>query len=244
MWSWTPRGRWELHRESELSVDKVMGDLAHLHEFALESVEKEDTTCLGNLLTNGLVNDIRLSDLREKYFKPITFNFDTRNYTIYNNSEYLQVLPVPEEFYQYREQVHADDTDYYVEVFFVPNNNPDKYMVIDSIELQDLTLRDHAAIGTGHGVRTKGNPLRPFVKEDKLYLEKEELREVLKFYNGLAGLGTGVYDTTTASRDATLTSEEHGTNGGSRLNYRINPDWTTNTKQATFNNYTSLQFDN
>jgi hypothetical protein len=33
-------------------------------------------------------------------------------------------------------------------------------------------------------------------------------------------------------------------NGGSRLNYRTNPDWVPNTKASTYNNYTSVEFDN
>ena len=83
------------------------------------------------------------------------------------------------------------------------------------------------------------------VTEDKLYLDKDQLRDVLKFYNGLAGLGTGVYATTLASRDATITSGILEVSGGSRLNYRIQPDWTNLfTKQANFNNYENLEFDN
>lgn len=244
MWSWTPQNNWQLHSEADLSMDTVLGTLAHTYEFNQKTIDKNESVCLGNLLSDGLVNDIKLSDLRKNYFDGVEILFDTRNYTIFNNAEYLQVLPVPEEYYQYKDLVHGEDTDYYVEVFFLPNNDPNKYMVIDSIELQDLTLRENAAIGTGHGIRTKGIPLRPFVREDKLYLEKEQLRDVLKFYNGLAGLGSGEYATNLAARDSTITAAGQGAEGGSRLNYRISPEWLLNTKQSTYNNYETLEFDN
>ena len=55
-----------------------------------------------------------------------------------------------------------DSTNYIVEIFFVPNSNRDKYLLIDSIELQDKTLRDRAGVGTGYGVETKGTPLTTF----------------------------------------------------------------------------------
>ena len=116
-------------------------------------------------------------------------------------------------------------------------------MLIDNIELQDLTLRDQAGIGAGHGIESSGTPLRRFVKENKLVLSKDQIREVLKFYNGLAGLETGQYATNLASRDATITSGIMEVSGGSRLNYRLQPDWVIKTKSAD-NQYTSLRFDN
>jgi hypothetical protein len=244
MWSWTPKGKWELHEETDLSEEKVLFSLAHIYEFPLKLPEAEDTFCLGNIDKTTPINDLSLADIKEKYFESIEVEFDTRNYTIHNNFEYLDIIPVPEVYYKNKELVHTSSTEYFVEVFFVANKNSDKYMLIDSIGLQDLTLRDYAGIGTGHGIRTKGIPLRPFVKEDKLYLEKDQLRDVLKFYNGLIGQGTGLYATNISSRDATITSGILEVSGGSRLNYRVSPEWVPNTKQANFNNYTSLELDN
>ena len=97
------------------------------------------------------------------------------------------MIPIDNDIYKVTPQVNMDDTNYIVEVFFMPSDNSDKYLLIDSIELTDVTQREHTGIGTGHGVETSGIPLRPFVTEDKLYLEKDQLRDVLKFYNGLAG---------------------------------------------------------
>ena len=110
-----------------------------------------------------------------------------------------------------------------------------------------MTQRENAAIGTGHGIETSGIPNRRFVKEDMLYLTKDQLQNTLKFYNGLIGQDAGVYSTSLASRDAVITSEIMELSGGSRLNYRLSPSWgTTNTgnTQANFNNFESVELDN
>ena len=248
LWSWTPNGKWEVAEESTLSIPGVKNSLAHIYDFPTSSISNssEEVFCLGNNSDSSeVINNNTLKNLKDEYFENFEIEFDTRNFTIHNNSEYLDIIPIENDVYEVTEQVNMDDTNYIVEVFFVPNNNPDKYLLIDSIELQDVTQRENTGIGTGHGVATSGIPLRPFVQEDKLYLEKDQLRDVLKFYNGLAGLGTGMYATTLASRDATITSGTLELSGGSRLNYRIAPDWTPGvTKQSNYKNFTNVEIDN
>ena len=247
MWTWTPNKKWEVTRDTRLSLPMVKSVLAHLYDFPTRNPDPSDQEyCLGNTSDSSeVINNNTLKNIKDKYFETFEIEFDTRNYTVHNNFEYLDIIPIEDEFYQITEQVNRDDTNYIVEVFFIPNNDPTKYLLIDSVELQDVTQRDQAAIGTGHGIETSGIPHRPFVKEDKLYLDKDQLVDVLKFYNGLAGLGTGVYATPLASRDATITSETLELSGGSRMNYRTQPDWTNLVaKQGSYNNYTNVELDN
>jgi hypothetical protein len=245
MWSWTPDGKWTMHSEDKLSQNIVTNNLSHIYRFPTKEPEAIDSKCLLDVLSTDVINDIKLGAFKENYFDIFEVKFDTRNFTIFNNFEYLEVIPVPEEYYKHKDNVHTSSTSYYVEVFFIPPDNQDKYMVLDSVELQDVTLRDQAALPTGHGIRTKGIPLRPFVREDRIYLEKENLRDVLKFYNGLIGSGVGTYATNLASRDSALTNNSLELSGGSRLNYRIHPDWLNEfTKQAGHGNYETVRFDN
>jgi hypothetical protein len=247
IWSWTPNHKWEVINQSRISIPLVKNILSHSFNFGSKRPDPEDEEyCLGNMNdSNKVINNNTLKNLKSKYFEYFTIEFDTRNFTIHNNSEYLDIIPIPSGDDTKTPLVNRDDTNYIVEVFFVPNNNPRKYMLIDSIELQDVTQRENAALGTGHGLETSGIPLRKFVKEDKLYLEKDQLVDVLKFYNGLAGVGAGLYATTLASRDATITAETLELSGGSRLNYRIQPDWTLGVvKQANYNNYENVELDN
>ena len=253
LWSWTPKGKWEVMHEDRLSIPAVKKSLAHTYDFGVyeagvPQVEVVDF-CLGNMsdsTSSESINDNTLLNLRDDYFENFLIEFDTRNFTIQNNFEYLDIIPIDNDIYKVTPQVNMDDTNYIVEVFFFPNNR-DRYLLIDSIELTDVTQRQNTGIGTGHGLATSGVPLRPFIREDKLYLEKDQLRDVLKFYNGLAGLGTGMYATNLASRDATITSGTMEVSGGSRLNYRLSPTWgATNAAntQANYNNFTRVEIDN
>ena len=248
IWTWTPQGKWEYMKEEELSIPKVIS-LSHRYSFPTYQISVTETVCLNNIINekSGGSRDRTILNTTSSDLKTFEVNFDTRNFTINNNFEYLDIIPIPEDVYEITNQVNQDDTNYIVEVFFIPNSNPNKYLLIDSIELQDITQREQAAIGTGYGIETSGIPNRKFVKEDKLYLTKDQLRNTLKFYNGLIGQGTGVYATNLASRDATITSEIMELSGGSRLNYRVSPSWgTTNTGniQANFNNFESVELDN
>ncbi len=246
IWSWTPNQKWEVINQDRISINSVLDVLSHKYQFNTKMPDPSDELyCLGNSSeSNQVINNNTLKNLKSNYFEDFTIEFDTRNFTIHNNFEYLDIIPIKEEDYKKKALVNTDDTNYIVEIFFVPNNNSRKYLLIDSIELQDVTQRENSGIGTGHGIETSGIPLRKFVKEDKLYLDKDQLVDVLKFYNGLAGLATGMYATPLASRDATITSNTLELSGGSRLNYRIQPDWVKNTKAAHYECYTSVEFNN
>ena len=82
-------------------------------------------------------------------------------------------------------------------------------------------------------------------KIDELELSKDQLRDILKFYNGLIGQGVGQYATNLASRDATITSGTLEVSGGSRLNYRVHPRWGTHIRDAlAHQNYSLIEVDN
>ena len=247
IWSWTKNNKWEHITQSQLSVPLVLNTLCHKYNFPVREPEIIDEQfCLANINpSNRVVNNATLENVLDSYFTNVTIDFDTRNFTKFNNFEYLDIIPIDSEVGAVTNQVNMDDTNYIVEIFFIPNNNHQKYLLIDTVELEDTTLREGAAIGTGYGIQTSGVPLRPFVKEDKLYLESDQLRDVLKFYDGLAGYGAGVYATPLASRVATITAENLELSGGSRLNYRVVPDWTNGlAKQSGFLDFTNLELDN
>lgn len=245
-WSWTPEGRWVPNTESQLNDLLVKDNLCHKYSFELEkpSDPEDSLICLNSFeqILEG-TNDLSLTNIKSKYLKTFSIKFDTRNYTTNNNYEYLEILPISNENYIKVNQVHKDSTNYIVEVFFVPNRDNRKYLLIDSVEFQDLTLREYAGIGTGYGIETSGIPLKRFVKEDKIYLNETQLRDVLKFFNGLIGQDSGDYYTTLASRSAIISSGTMEVSGGSRLSYRLHPEWGPFAKGAA-NNYTRLEFDN
>jgi hypothetical protein len=247
LWSWTPKQKWEFHSVSSISKESVLNNFSHrfvIPEFEPPVADQE--YCLNNTSVEmSSVVNTTLLNIKDSYFQNLELDFDTRNFTVFNNYEYLDIIPIKEDEYKINNQVNTDQTNYIVEIFFIPNNNTQKYMLLDTVELQDTTQRENAGIGTGHGIETSGVPNRRFVKEDKLYLNKDQLKDVLKFYNGLMGQGTGLYSTSLASRDATITSGIMEVSGGSRLNYRISPFWTPAfARQSGYSNTTNLELDN
>lgn len=243
MWSWTQDGQWTPTEIEDLSINQVTKKLCHRYTFQTEAPDRSVREyCVNSLDSSGEVNDLSLTNLKEEYFKDFEIQFDTRNFTDFNNFEYKKIIDKNNSQYKVTDQVHKD-RNYIIEVFFIPNNNDSKYLLIDSIELQDATLRYEAGISTGLGVPTKGRPLRPFVTEYKYELTKEQLASVLSFYNGLIGQRAGENTTPLASRDANITQDIMGSFGGSRINYRINPEWVTHTDGSN-GNYILVEFDN
>lgn len=247
LWSWTNENKWVLHKEDQLSVNNI---LAFTKTYPFNTKQADETfdkifNCLANTLDDSpSPNSLSINNLTQDYFETFDIEFDTRNYTIHNNYEYLKVIPVPEEYYKFKQYVNLEEVNYTVEVFFVPNSNTNKYLLLDDIQLQDLTLRDWAGIGTGTGIETSGIPLRRFVQEDRLYLNKAQLRETLKFFNGLAGLEAGEYNTSLNSRDATISSPGLELSGGSRLNYRIHPVWVSGASVGGLDQVTIIDIKN
>jgi len=253
MWSWTSKGKWEMQDSYKTAKSDVIS-YSHLFGFPPKQTPPgTETFCLFNTTESvDVVNNVTLNNIRDEYFDTFELNFDTRNYTIYNNYEHQDIIPIPDRFYKLRDEVHRDDTNYIVEIFFMTPAVPEKYMLIDTISLEDSTQRDNAGIRTGTGVPTLGTPLRPFVTEDRLDYDKDQLRDTLKFFKGLSGSGTGLYATNLAGRDwqsgpnvnASLEKSDLGVSGGSRLNYRLHPQVMVFAKQSSFNNYTLIQTDN
>ena len=166
----------------------------------------------------------------------------------------MKVIPIPDAFNKLSPNnlVHKNqDTNYVVEIFFKPQSNLGKYLLIDSINLTDLTQRENAGIPTGYGLATSGIPLRPLVggpgavaQTDKLYLDKGQLMDTLNFFNGLIASGPALYNTNLASRDAIITSGTMEVSGGSRLNYRISPIWVSGAADGDTNQITQIDIIN
>jgi hypothetical protein len=233
---------------NKLTQRILIDDIAHTYNFDLFSVTvdpeyRNDTRerCLGNDTpefesAQATITTSPFEYLKEQYLENIEINFDTRNYTNYNNYEYLEIIPVPENYYKIKNLVHDTNTKYYVEIFKLPQGDVNKYLLISDIFLQDLTLKQNSGFQLNYGIETSSIPLVPFVEEERLYPDKEQLRHILKFFNGL------IEDPLT-TRDATISSPILDTSGGSRLNYKIHPSLVSGTA-LNQGQYTSIDLTN
>jgi hypothetical protein len=248
MWCWTPRNKWELVVFDKLTQRSLLNDLTHVKNFSQFSINNDEEfrgnsreRCLGNELpeyetTAELPTRPSFTYFKEKYLENIDISFDTRNYTIYNNYEYLEIIPVPEQYYKIRNLVHGQDINYFVEIFKLNQGDPNKYLLISDISIQDLTLKQNSGFQLNYGIETSSIPLVPFVEESRFYTDKDELKTILKFFNDL------IIDPYT-SRVATNSSGILDTSGGSRINYKIHPDLVSGTA-LTQGQYTSIDLKN
>lgn len=226
-WSWTRDKKWVMSKESDLDLTTVKTKLSHIIQLKQELVDKD--YCLKTILNPDLNSGAGLDFIKKEYLKNIKISFNTRNFTIFNN--YKEAIKVPEEYYKIDNTVHNDNTNYIIEIFFLKPSSDSKYLLLDSVELQDLTLREGASIPSDYGLETSSRPNLKFLKEEVAYLEKEELRNVLKLFNGISVPRVNYsnnkkYFNPIPSR--TLPDSEDclfEVSGGSRLNYRLSPFW-------------------
>ena len=236
-WSWTPNNKWEMTKENTLQLSQVKDQLAHIYSFNVEVPPLADQgTCLLDI-KNPTV-DTGLNTVTKSFLKQITIPFNTKNFTKFTN---LEAVPeIPEEFYKYQQQLHGDSTQYVVEIFFLKPPSNSKYLLLDSVELQDMTLREWAGVPLGFGEESQ-RPNMPFVDEDTVELEKDELYEILKFFNGIivprrVDATNVTYFNPIPSRTLVAGDSLLETSGGSRLNYRLSPYWHIHEKNALDDN--------
>jgi hypothetical protein len=119
--------------------------------------------------------------------------------------------PVTELTAQYQRdygQVHRNDQKYVLE-FFAPTGDEEKFIVIESIEITDLTRKRRAVVSSQYG---------------EVEINVEDMRAIFRYFNSIRN--------NLASRDAINTSATFEASGGSRLNYRNNANMGTATQSG------------
>lgn len=248
LWSWTKNGYWEPIQEDKLNTSIVKNYLAHRLDYGDPVVETEqnllnlDDVCLE-------IQNTSFEYIKDSTFRTKSIKFNTINYNKYPNMsrKFKEINPN----YSFNknlkispdQDIHTDDTNYIVHVFFYNDGDYSKYLLIDDISLTDETQKEKCSTYLNTADLTF-NVLDKDKKIVKYYFTKEEFREILQFYNGMIGLGKVVYNNNLLSRDASITSGVMEASGGSRLNFRIHPDWLTNSKNANYEQLSSLEIIN
>jgi len=122
-----------------------------------------------------------------------------------------------------------------VEIFTSPGGQPDTYMILDKVEIQDLTMKRLSEI---FAAGTKSDPLcvlddlKRGCLEYRVELTKQDLFDVFKHFNNIAGKNAA---TAYAGRDKGKTETIMESEGGSRIDYRLPDELLTVTYGATLN---------
>jgi Phage tail protein (Tail_P2_I) len=206
MWSFGKDGTWVQHSQ-QVTKPEVFNSYSHYFNVPLIQRDKESKNpdgsynfkCIELPTANsqGLTARIILSD--SDFFK-VEFDFNTSNNMVFPRNYHLAYGPL-----------HRKNQKYVIEVF-KRTPSRDNYLLIDSFELVNKTLNKMSKF-----LAVKGS-----CPELRVDLTKLELQHLFRFWNTISGK---THRIGLASRDSTETSAIMNSQGGSRLDYRIIPDW-------------------
>ena len=207
-------GSWVQHTATP---DAGTVDFQLANSVKIEPVPPQDTSaspyaCIESIPSTQEVSPVL--NLKESDFNEISFTFNTRN----------RDQDLPREYRQNHSLLHRKDQGYVIEIFLY-GGNPDSFLLLDSLELQDMTLKKMSEIfvtGQYQDPLCDTKTLLPNCPEYRVDLSKEELQKVFRFFNDISGKNS---KTGLASRNKNETSTIMGTDGGSKLDYRYKKEF-------------------
>ena len=234
IWSFTPKGDWVQHDEL-ISRSDLFSKYAHSKNLTAKQNDPQSTNSPSQLECIDQAGTSRTSPvigLGEDDFEDFEVVFHTRN----------RELRLPKDYQGSHGQLHRLDQDYVVEVFMAPGAQPDEFMLVDKVEVQDLTLK---ALSEIFAAGTLSNPLcnlsyfKYGCEEYRVPLSKQDLLDVLKHFNNISGKNavTGL-----ASRDKNITQTIMESEGGSRIDYRHTKSMADITVRSAGELYNTITF--
>ena len=218
-WSFDVNGNWVQHAKDISDIDKTR--LIHSLNMPETSRQFSPATEFNKFKCIDVVTDrsnpvAPLYGLGEQDFYNLELEFDTYN-SFCDYGEIKSTVADRNYSISYG-QVHRKNQKYFIEVFSFAQ--PDRYSLIDEVRLMDMTMYEMATV-----------PLKFNVcPESVAYLTKQQLNSIFDFWNDIAGKNHKVGY---ASRDSNETSAVMNSQGGSRLDYRLNSAWCSKSYQSS-----------
>ena len=214
MWSFTPDGDWVQHNQL-ITRESMLNTYAHKKQIpsrsrdprSFNSSSTTDYACINQITSNRTSPVMGLS---AGDFDTFDISFNTRN----------RGIRLPYEYQKEYDQLHRLDQDYVIEVFMYPGQQPDQYMLLDNLKVQDVTMKKLSEIfaaGTMSDPLCVLDDLKRGCLEYRVELTKQDLFDIFKHFNNIAGKNAR---TAYASRDKDKTETIMESEGGSRLDYR------------------------
>jgi len=137
VWTLNTQGKWELYTlPTTLSFGNIV-PYVHTHtqqfrEVPLEYVSGYAGQCYNEELQSA--SRLTLENLQEQLFDTLTIKFNTKN----------QVIELPQVYFKDFNQVHKTNQNYVIEIFKIPQNSNNEYVLFDEVNLVDLTMKQYA----------------------------------------------------------------------------------------------------
>ena len=213
MWTYTPEGVWIQH-DQLITREQMMRVYAHLKSTPLRTRSPRST----NYVTDYACLDQVVTTRQSPIMGFSSTDFDTFNISFNTDNRELRL---PRDYQREYGQLHRENQKYVIEVFMSPGAQPDEFLMVNKLEVQDLTLKTLSEI---FAAGTLNNPLcrlSDYPKkclEYRVELSKEDLFDIFKHFNNIAGKNAA---TAYASRDKDKTETIMESQGGSRVDYRM-----------------------
>ena len=212
MWSYDNQGRWIQH-EQLVTRQNVIDKYAHVK--STPSRERvAPVGCIDQVFNPPLAaaasNPSPLLSLTDDDFDTFTLNFNTFNHFM---------CKVPVAYEKEHGQLHRKSQQYVIEVFISPGD-PDTFLVVDKLELQNMTMKklsEWFVTGTKNDPLCNLADLKKSCEEYRIELSDLDIFNIFKHFNNIAGKNAA---TAYASRDKTKTETIMESEGGSRIDYR------------------------
>lgn len=212
IWTYTPDKVWVQHTDLVTRED-LIEKYSHLKSLPSMPNDPQSTNTSGGLecIEQATSRTSPVIGLGASSFNNFRVNFHTRN----------RDIRLPKDYQENYRQLHRLDQDYVIEVFMSPGAQPDEFMLVNKLEVQDTTMKKLSEI---FAAGTKSDPL--CVRDDlprgcleyRVELTKQDLFDVFKHFNNIAGKNAA---TAYASRDKAKTETIMEAEGGSRIDYRF-----------------------
>jgi len=213
MWSFTPDGKWVQHNQL-ISRKELLETYSHIKRLELKSNTASQPTTSTNYACLTQVSSTPTSPifgLAASSFEDFQVSFNTRN----------RDIRLPGDYQKTYNQLHRLNQNYVIEVFMTPGAQANEFMLVDTVKVQDLTMKKLSEIfaaGTLSDPLCKLEDLAKGCLEYRVELTNQDIFDIFKHFNNLAGKNAA---TAYASRDKLKTATIMESEGGSRIDYRL-----------------------
>jgi hypothetical protein len=213
-WSYDVNGNWVQHSVTGLNGVYFPDRSRYIHSLTTPEINRQFASGIGpkfkciDVITAQSNPVAPIYNLDENDFYNLTLNFNTYN-SYCGKGDNTGIITDRDYGLSYG-QVHRKNQKYYIEIFSFATN--DRYVLLDEVALIDLTMNEMA--------RTPA--IFNICPQPKIELSKHQLYSLFTFWNDIAGKN---HKYGYASRDATETSGVMYSQGGSKLDYRVNTMW-------------------
>lgn len=136
IWSWTPNQRWVIHAASALTslngLNTIRNDLTHSISYDQIFPSATGLSCW-YAQQNNQVGTFSLANITSDLFKTGEITFNTNN----------PPICIPNYYYSNGTQVHRVNQNYIIDIF--ADSDPETYLLLDSVNLVDMTLNSYAS---------------------------------------------------------------------------------------------------